>query len=367
MRRNSTPGGNAAAQPASAEAPEAAAPETRTGESRAAGAASGSTAASTTSSAETRASTGGSQAAAQRRSTPEGIAAARTASSGAGSGPDDDSPDTTSGPNKPVLAGAAIAGVVLIALPLLLIGANKHEEKKDRVESVAAGSQADTVLDGDDPKGRGDFVVKSPSPAAPSPKVSKSKPPKPTATKEKKAAGKSGEEKKEKPTAQNAAAAAVPVVRRPDLTDILLRNVSNGTCVSVPGSMADPMRQADCSAKDMAQRWTFEKSSVSGPSGHNTYIIRNLKNKLCVDVPNYQGVSVGTDVGEYHCDKTTKDNQLFWLEKRPDSPSTYLIHNFKSGRLCLDVSGYEDPQPGLGLTLFTCSDNDDHKWRFTHI
>ncbi|MET8130030.1 RICIN domain-containing protein [Streptomyces sp. NPDC005065] len=303
--------------------------------------------------------------AAQNRRAPQGIAAARTASAGAGSDPDDDAPGARPGPNKPILAGAAIAGAILIAVPLLLVGANNHEDKKTQVEPVAAGSDANTVLDGEeDHEGLGDFVAQSPTPS-PTPKPSKSASAKPTLPKEEKTAkkaDKNADTNTDKKTKKKSATSQV--AKSPDLTNILIKNVSNGTCLTLPATTADPTRQARCSGSDKSQRWTFEKSAVAGPGGHNLYVIRNKKNKLCLDVPDYGGKGVGTNVGEYYCDKTVKDNQLYWLEEKPDA--SYFIHNFASAQLCLDVSGYSDPQPGRGMTLFPCSDYDDHKWRFTN-
>ncbi|MET8129528.1 hydrogenase expression protein HypA [Streptomyces sp. NPDC005065] len=152
-------------------------------------------------------------AAAQSGDTPHGITAARTAASGAGNGPDENLSNTRSRPNKPILAGAAIVGVILVTLPLLLVGANKHEEKKTQVEPLAAGSQADTVLDGNDPKDSGNYVVESPSPS-PSPTVSKSKSSKPASARPATSAHKS----KVRNTAAAVAAKATASAKPPQST-----------------------------------------------------------------------------------------------------------------------------------------------------
>ncbi|MEW2166960.1 hydrogenase expression protein HypA [Streptomyces sp. NPDC007084] len=176
LRRRTPSGDSAAAQSEPAETPEATEPEPRSGQAQAGapqGVGADAPATPVSGTAETAAGRPAAAATAQRRNAPQAIAAARTAASGAGNGPDEDSPDGRSGPNKPILAGAAIVGAILVTLPLLLVGANKHEDKKAQVEPVAVGNQADTVLDGDDPQGSGDFVVESPTPS-PSPTVSKS-------------------------------------------------------------------------------------------------------------------------------------------------------------------------------------------------
>ncbi|MFE9837572.1 mannose-binding protein [Streptomyces sp. NPDC005551] len=111
-------------------------------------------------------------------------------------------PDVKSGtgadtgrPRGPILAGAAIAGAVLVAIPLLLAG-SANDERPDSAKGLAAGS--DTVLNASSaPAVLDDYVAKKPSsspsrkkpkkstapkvvaapPAAPSPSVRPSKSP----------------------------------------------------------------------------------------------------------------------------------------------------------------------------------------------
>lgn len=65
-------------------------------------------------------------------------------------------------PRKPVLAGAAIAGAVLIAIPLLLAGSARDDGRPDTKGLAADGS--DTVLNASSaPAGLDDYVAEKPS------------------------------------------------------------------------------------------------------------------------------------------------------------------------------------------------------------
>ncbi|MHC5256255.1 mannose-binding protein [Streptomyces sp. UC4497] len=74
-------------------------------------------------------------------------------------------------PRKPVLAGAALAGAALIAIPMLLIGTNDDSPRDDKSSTAA---ESDTVLGADSsPDDLGDYVAKEPKP---SPTKEKEKP-----------------------------------------------------------------------------------------------------------------------------------------------------------------------------------------------
>ncbi|MFE7647340.1 hypothetical protein [Streptomyces phaeoluteigriseus] len=107
-----------------------------------------------------------------------GTAAAGTAASGAGA---DEPP--SGNPKKPLLAAAGIAGVVLLAVPLLIWATDDSRQKKKDDVAVAAGS--DTLLEEEAlevPKG--DYAPAEPTPepstekpsAKPSPVVEKAAP-----------------------------------------------------------------------------------------------------------------------------------------------------------------------------------------------
>ncbi|MGD6748811.1 mannose-binding protein [Streptomyces sp. BH105] len=66
-------------------------------------------------------------------------------------------------PRKPVLAGAALAGAALIAIPVLLIGTNDDGPRDDK---GSAAAESDTVLSADSsPDDLGDYVEKEPKPS----------------------------------------------------------------------------------------------------------------------------------------------------------------------------------------------------------
>ncbi|MGW2328246.1 hypothetical protein ACWC5C_21120 [Streptomyces sp. NPDC001700] len=92
-----------------------------------------------------------------------GVGAMATAAAGAGG----DSPSPDGGfPGRPkggVLAGAAMAGAILIAVPLLVVATGKDDDKS---EKAGSSRSADTVLDDDGSKS-GAFVAESPTPTKP--------------------------------------------------------------------------------------------------------------------------------------------------------------------------------------------------------
>ncbi|MDN3354820.1 hypothetical protein [Actinomadura sp. DC4] len=79
-------------------------------------------------------------------------------------------------PKKTVLAGVAIGGAVVLAIPILLIGRGSHDHKKEPAAAAAA-----TVLPGDGQQ-PGAFTSASPT-VTPTPTVSKKKKDKPKASK----------------------------------------------------------------------------------------------------------------------------------------------------------------------------------------
>ncbi|MER5942398.1 mannose-binding protein [Streptomyces sp. NPDC001928] len=82
-------------------------------------------------------------------------------------------------PRKPILAGAAIAGAALIAIPLFLAGSAKDDGPPDSAKGLAAEG-SDTVLNPSSaPAGLDDYVAEKPSPSPK--KTKKSEPPKVTA------------------------------------------------------------------------------------------------------------------------------------------------------------------------------------------
>lgn len=142
-------------------------------------------------------------------------------------------------------------------------------------------------------------------------------------------------------------------------------NLRNKTCVDLPnfgaGKRDGPVRQYSC-AKDREdnQEWRFEPRSVDG-DGYQLYWIRNIDDGFCIDPPGLGTISSGTPINETGC--FDKDNQYFRLEPRSVSGGLqyYWLRN-KVTDLCLDIPGVADTRADLQLTLFTCRAGDDHEW-----
>lgn len=278
-------------------------------------------------------------------------------------------------PTKALLAAAAIGGVLLIAVPLLVFAADDGD-KKDKTTPTAAGV---TIPDKEEAKGPGLYSAKSPSP---SPSPSKEKEEKSTAGKESVAGAPVKEapvhsadpgktEKAEEAKETTKKTAAKPLVA----TDIsysqnkVLRNGKTGMCADLPasgkGKVGGPVNQDHCetTSKDN-QLWSFDvKLKGGGPSGSNLFVIRNTKDSLCMDLPGKGVVNGSTGLIEGMCDGGKGDNQLWWLESR--GSGTYWIHNYANDSKCLEIwgsaggGGWVDSR----LDLASCSTKDDHEWR----
>lgn len=278
-------------------------------------------------------------------------------------------------PRKPVLAGAAVVGALLIAVPLLITVNDKDGE---RTAADIAGS--DTVLDtAKDPVGI--FATQSPSPAQ-------------TEREEKDAKKKASAT----PTADEPAAPAAPaspaspaspaakpspspsrrtkavVKKAPSdlpnvLTRVLIKNNTNRTCVDVPGFTSGrpdgPVTHATCNSNtDDNQLWNVEKRyDKAGPGGVPLFQIRNVMDSMCLDLPGYQGVGGATKVTEFPCDGTTNDNQLWWLDKQSDG--TFWIRNAASNHQCLDSYGPDDATRDLIIWPCAPEGRNNHEWIFT--
>ncbi|MEW1550893.1 ricin-type beta-trefoil lectin domain protein [Streptomyces tsukubensis] len=321
----------------------------------------------------------------------------------AGSGGDTAGPGSAAPgrPGKPVLAGAAMVGVVLVAVPLLVMALGRDEEKK------TVTTAAENVLtDEDDPAGA--FVAESPAPSPPKPK------PVPSATPEKKKQG-AGPEKAD-PAAppgaktadtggtggtdstggrgstggtgstgstggsgsakttdragstqkkQKKTSGSLPSV----MTRVLIKNNTNGTCVDIPGySSGRPdteVHHFTCNnTNNDNQLWTVEQRyATAGPGGVPLFQIRNVMDGMCLDLPGNGGVGGATGVTEYPCNGTTGDNQLWWLDKRADGK--FWIRNFASNNQCLD--SYSNSEQERQLIIWPCApeNQNNHEWTFT--
>ncbi|MFI5674177.1 mannose-binding protein [Streptomyces cellulosae] len=81
-------------------------------------------------------------------------------------------------PRKPVLAGAAIVGAVLIAVPLLLAGGADDKERGDSAKERLTAQGSDTVLNPDSSAAVDDYVAQKPSASPAKEKPKKSEAPK---------------------------------------------------------------------------------------------------------------------------------------------------------------------------------------------
>ncbi|MGX1117414.1 hypothetical protein RKD37_002777 [Streptomyces ambofaciens] len=204
-------------------------------------------------------------------------------------------------------------------------------------------------------------VTKSPSPS--SSKASKPAPPKP--------------KPKPKPPEPEAEPEPKPKPKKPKTTSpsfptgpVLIRNEKFGSCVELPGrgegkqhGRVQDDRPCEPSGADN-QQWTLKRTHKGrGTGGTDLYVIRNVKDGRCLDLYGEEPARVSMPVTEYTCKPTIEDNMLWWFHKRPNG--TYWIRNQMSGDMCLDISRTEREKPANAiLTIYPCSDRDDHQWRF---
>ncbi|MCF3960258.1 RICIN domain-containing protein [Streptomyces fuscigenes] len=289
-------------------------------------------------------------------------------SRGRGSGQSDDEYESPPLFKRPVVVGAA--GVVvafLVVVPLIVVGSGSGGGSRDQ----ATGSVRETPPSPSDAPHRvlppADLV---PSPAlSPSPSPKKSAPASPSPSASRRASS--------SPSGPPPVI-AVPPAPHPEIAPprrhgpklpagpVVLKNKKWGSCLDLPGTgkgkPSQPLQDGTChpSSGDN-QRWTLKKNpSAKGTGGADLYLIRNVKDGLCLDLPASGPRESGTSVSEYHCYNTPSDNQLWWFDKRSDG--TYWIRNQKSGDQCLDVARTGRKNAHVKITVWGCSDLDDHQW-----
>ncbi|MFI1172838.1 RICIN domain-containing protein [Streptomyces melanogenes] len=142
----------------------------------------------------------------------------------------------------------------------------------------------------------------------------------------------------------------------------LVKNVVTGKCIDLPnygaGAVNGPVNEYTCNGTSGDNQLFYWDYVGNSSNGYPLYNLRNAKDNLCLDVPNYGSVNAGTKVSEYYCNQTTGDNQLYGRVDRSDG---FWLVNLASG-LCLDVDGVRTGGDNARLTLYYCSDNDDHHW-----
>ncbi|MFE7071363.1 ricin-type beta-trefoil lectin domain protein [Streptomyces sp. NPDC057620] len=267
-------------------------------------------------------------------------------------------------PRKPVLAGAALAGAILIAVPLLITVTDRDEEKKN-VDNTAS----DTVLnEAGGPAGVFETQTPSPSESEPEKKKEKKAAPvaaPPVAEEAAAPAPKPSPSPSKKKAATKKAPSTLPAV----MTRVLIKNNTNGTCVDIPGfssGRADgPVTHATCNSNtDDNQLWNVEKRyDKAGPGGVPLFQIRNVMDSMCLDLPGYKGVGGATKVTEFPCNGTTNDNQLWWLDKQSDG--RFWIRNAASNNQCLDSYANDDSTRDLIIWPCAPEGQNNHEWIFT--
>jgi hypothetical protein len=150
--------------------------------------------------------------------------------------------------------------------------------------------------------------------------------------------------------------------------EVRINNKKYGFCLDLPGTgkatTNTPVQDGTCRASGKGnQGWILDLASDGSGSGADLYLIRDAKSGLCLDLGGYGSVAIASPVGLFDCNSSDKDNQLWQLDKRPND--TYWIRNQKSGSMCLDVARVNKKAAHANVTLFTCSDLDDHQWRFS--
>ncbi|MEU9453149.1 RICIN domain-containing protein [Streptomyces sp. NPDC048277] len=270
-------------------------------------------------------------------------------------------------PRGPMLAAAGIAGALLIAVPFLVVGLSDDDGHRTVGTAPVDGT---TLAPGMSDGPAADYVAESPTPSAsrtdsPSPSPSPSKSVSPgsgTAGAEVKAAPQPVVTKETATPEAKATKTAAPTTRQlvnalSNRANVLLKNVATGMCADIPGngkgSEGGSVNQhPSCSITDN-QLWDLKvKYSDSGPEGSSLFAIKSRTDGLCMDLPYYGSVPPETKITEYHCDGTTADNQLWWLDPRPEG---YWIRNVASN-LCMGVAGGSSGGKNAHLQVVKCGD-----------
>ncbi|MFD7031398.1 RICIN domain-containing protein [Streptomyces sp. NPDC059917] len=149
---------------------------------------------------------------------------------------------------------------------------------------------------------------------------------------------------------------------------VLLRNAATRMCADLPGTdkgrINEVVQQAGCVGTTADnQLWNLEvKYPELGPGGTPLFQIRNVKDQLCMDLGEYDGRPVGTGIGEFTCDGTTADNQLWWIA--PQESGDYWIRNYASNNKCLNVKGGSAVNDRLDIS--DCTNTGNQEWKIVH-
>ncbi|MEU9051984.1 ricin-type beta-trefoil lectin domain protein [Streptomyces sp. NPDC048384] len=263
-------------------------------------------------------------------------------------------------PGRAALAGAAVAGALLVSVPFLVLAGG---DDKDNKTAPAGG----TVLGGGSPEAPGDFVVTEPDASASGDgKKESAKPDKPAkgapggtsaqnsgkdtpkqdAGQKDRPKGDSGQQDQpEKPSGGNKSGGDdKPANTGSGVTfsaPVSLRSHLSGRCIDVPNAEFGDGKQLmvwDCN-NGPAQRWQFASDGTVRING------------LCLDVAN-ANYNDGTPIQIAWCSGNAA--QKFVLNERHDLVNTVV------GK-CVDI---KDNNRGNGawLQLWTCAGTDNQKW-----
>ncbi len=153
-------------------------------------------------------------------------------------------------------------------------------------------------------------------------------------------------------------------------SNVLLRNLTTKRCADLPGEgggrKTGRVQQYTCDEGTADnQLWNLEVTDPEGgPGGTALFQIRNVRDRLCMDLDGYGAKPVRTPVVEFTCDGTTADNQLWWLAEQRSGG--HWIRNLASNNKCLDVSGFSTGVDEAKLTIYDCSTTDDQEWQIVH-
>ncbi|WP_052425195.1 RICIN domain-containing protein [Streptomyces fulvoviolaceus] len=268
-------------------------------------------------------------------------------------------------PRGPMLAAAGITGALLIAVPFLILGLSDDDEGTVSTAPIG-GTTLDAGTSGDDPAA--DYVAESPAPSAsptgsPSPSKSKSV---------SSGSGVAGVEVRATPqpvVTKETAAPKAKVTKAASLTprqmanalsnraNVLLKNIATNRCADLPGSGKGKSggsvnQHLSCSSTDN-QLWDLKVTYPdSGPGGSSLFVIKNRTDGLCMDLPYYTNVKPETQTTEHACDGSNSDNQLYWLDPRPEG---YWIRNAASN-MCIGVNGGSSATDNAYLKVVKCGD-----------
>ncbi|MGP3985822.1 RICIN domain-containing protein [Streptomyces sp. 3N207] len=275
--------------------------------------------------------------------------------------------------------------MLLIALPLAAFGANDDEKPKDKSE--AAGM---TIPNGDDKEGSyrghrsaGDKKESTDKKESGDKKGEESEGEKGTggtasgpdanadsAEEDKEGDSESDKSGARKPSPQRLTKLYKKLVAAPGASrgKKTLKNAMTGLCADLPGKgkgkVGGSVGQSSChGGKADNQVWGFNvKREKAGPHNTDLFLIRNVKDGLCMDLPG-SGAHAATRIREAGCNGTSKDNQLWWLE--PRGGGKYWIRNHASNKQCLEIRsskvGTRDGDAHLGTA--DCNRADDHAWK----